>query len=184
MVLHNWFMIFALSLLSSFSTLRSGRHICLQTFAWHIFLARSSRSSRTRTQRLLEMLRKVAHKQLARTSLNTPVNLSGYKFLQTFHFLFAVRATFLNMVQWWPSFVPDWYLKSIRLFPVVKAPLKSRCTVILNQVCHVIAQSVWMSTHPSRALDFLARHRKCFRRPLVCKTMTISSRIGIKVLHV
>ena len=51
----------------SFLTLRSGRHICLQTFAWHIFLARSSR---TRTQRLLEMLRKVAHKQLARTSLN------------------------------------------------------------------------------------------------------------------
>ena len=50
----------------SFLTLRSGRHICLQTFAWHIFLARSSR---TRTQRLLEMLRKVAHKQLARTSL-------------------------------------------------------------------------------------------------------------------
>ena len=50
----------------SFFTLRSGRHICLQTFAWHIFLARSSR---TRTQPLLEMLRKVVHKQLARTSL-------------------------------------------------------------------------------------------------------------------
>ena len=55
----------------SFLTLRSRRHICLQTFAWHIFLARSSR---TRTQRWLEMLksemlRKVAHKQLARTSL-------------------------------------------------------------------------------------------------------------------
>ena len=52
----------------SFLTLRSGRHICLQTFAWHIFLARSSR---TRTQRSLKMLRKVAHKQLARTSLRS-----------------------------------------------------------------------------------------------------------------
>ena len=52
----------------SFLTLRSGRHICLQTFAWHIFLARSSR---TRTQRWLEMLRNVAHKQLARTSLRS-----------------------------------------------------------------------------------------------------------------
>ena len=36
-----------------------------------------ARSSRTRTQRLLEMLRKVAHKQLARTSLKTLLKLSS-----------------------------------------------------------------------------------------------------------
>ena len=66
----------------SFLTLRSGRHICLQTFRWHIFLARSSRSSRTHTQPLLEMLRKVAHKQLARTSLNNLVPIGRDRFGQ------------------------------------------------------------------------------------------------------
>jgi len=65
----------------SFLTLRSRRHICLQTFAWHIFLARSSW---THTQRLLEMLRKVAHKQLARTSLRYIVDGFGSFWLVLF----------------------------------------------------------------------------------------------------
>ena len=60
----------------SFLTLRSGRHICLQTFAWHIFLARSSR---TRTQRLLEMLRKVAHKQLAQHASKKRIFIGNFE---------------------------------------------------------------------------------------------------------
>ena len=68
----------------SFLTLRSGRHICLQTFAWHIFLARSSR---TRTQRLHEMLRKVAHKQLARTSLRHFYSRNHSSYLSIFLFI-------------------------------------------------------------------------------------------------
>ena len=97
-----------------FLTLRSGRHICLQTFACHIFFARSSR---TRTKPLLEMLRKVAHKQLARTSLRGPVSKKRPIFISQVE----VTEYFTKMNFFCFSFALNQKYRAANFFPVIAA---------------------------------------------------------------